>query len=133
DPNPNPNPGPTPTDVTVLDEQLGQNSFVLDNGSYADAFTFSAAQDGVIQLFAKSTTFVPQMEVLQFNADGSTQVITVDTNAAGGQTASVQINAQAGVSYEVVVASTDPNSYGYYQLGVPNSVANFQQLSPSWW
>jgi hypothetical protein len=129
-PNPDPNPGPTPNDVSLFDEALGVNSFVLDNGAYADAFTCQAAQDGTVQVSASTTTFVPQLEVLQFNADGSTQVIAVDSNPAAGQQASVQFAAQAGSFYEIIVVTNDPNSYGAYQLALSNSLSNLQQLSP---
>jgi hypothetical protein len=132
-PEPTPDPTPTPTDDLPISGELGgYSTFVLSDGTYADAYVVTANFSGYSSVLGMSSDFNTYVSVLQLNGDGTaTQVATASDFDGNG--AAANFYAEGGTQYEIVVMRADGYAYsgGNYTLYLANGLTNAYQLSPS--
>ncbi len=98
------------------DQTLPNNAYG-EAGSYVDAYSCTARDDGSAQVEMKSSDLDSLLVVGVDNGDGSVSTIAVDDNSGSDRDAKVSFNVQGGVRYFVAATNADGSGHtGSYTL-----------------
>ena len=98
-------------DQTLPNDNFGQA------GSYVDAYSCTARDDGSAQVEMKSSDLDSLLVVGIQNGDGSVTTIAADDNSGSDRDAKIKFNVQGGVNYFVAATNADGSGHtGSYTL-----------------